>query len=408
MYVAEHVFAEPLKAHCPHLEIPSRDVSSLATTQSEGGTSPSVSSPASFAQHHDKVGWGSGQGCLGSLRLSAWIWWMWPARHAPLCTGLKACHPHSVHPCTLFHHSGIFGHAGGRVGGHADSLLGQRRDSCPCARVSPGVMEPRQPGAHEALMRAHPPHDRTSPPPDMVACCRHLPFLQCLHRDQSVHGSPMRLGHVDCPCLPPLPPHLTSRGFFGESRRTSPTTTPAKRAPPALFKGPPPASSTLVPAWRPLDTPQIPPQNGLHLLLRWRKGPPSHPILCNACGTRWLRNGTLKPLVPRRGLRYKAVRSGSSKGLGASASQQDLSQPAGSSAARLGGETEPAPQPRPESFSHSATGTPAPPTPATGSPPLALPLLPLGLPASLLATLCKRGDAPPPARAVSLQHAALA
>uniref|UniRef100_A0A1D1ZW82 Uncharacterized protein n=1 Tax=Auxenochlorella protothecoides TaxID=3075 RepID=A0A1D1ZW82_AUXPR len=114
------------------------------------------------------------------------------------------------------------------------------------------------------------------------------------------------------------------------------------------------------------------------------------------------------PAQPRRGLRYKAVRSGSSKGLGASASQQDLSQPAGSSAARLGGETEPAPQPRPESFSHSATGTPAPPTPATGSPPLALPLLPLGLPASLLATLCKRGDAPPPARAVSLQHAALA
>ena len=30
---------------------------------------------------------------------------------------------------------------------------------------------------------------------------------------------------------------------------------------------------------------------------QWRKGPPSNPILCNACGTRWLRNGTLKPLV---------------------------------------------------------------------------------------------------------------
>ncbi len=38
---------------------------------------------------------------------------------------------------------------------------------------------------------------------------------------------------------------------------------------------------------------------------QWRKGPPQYPILCNACGTRWLRNGTLKPLVPRRGLRYK-------------------------------------------------------------------------------------------------------
>ncbi|GAB4823022.1 hypothetical protein N2152v2_010068 [Parachlorella kessleri] len=38
---------------------------------------------------------------------------------------------------------------------------------------------------------------------------------------------------------------------------------------------------------------------------QWRKGPPSAPVLCNACGTRWLRNGTLKPLVPRRGIRYK-------------------------------------------------------------------------------------------------------
>ncbi|RMZ55800.1 hypothetical protein APUTEX25_005841, partial [Auxenochlorella protothecoides] len=169
MYVAEHVFAEPLKAHCPHLEIPSRDVSSLATTQSEGGTSPSVSSPASFAQHHDKASLAMQEAVLADTQTASWV-------------------------------------SGGT------------------AVLAPG--------------------------------------------DQSVHGSPMRLGHVDCPCLPPLPPHLTSRGFFGESRRTSPTTTPAKRAPPALFKGPPPASSTLVPAWRPLDTPQIPPQNGLHLLLR--------------------------------------------------------------------------------------------------------------------------------------------
>lgn len=30
---------------------------------------------------------------------------------------------------------------------------------------------------------------------------------------------------------------------------------------------------------------------------QWRKGPPEHPVLCNACGTRWLRNGTLKALV---------------------------------------------------------------------------------------------------------------
>ena len=42
---------------------------------------------------------------------------------------------------------------------------------------------------------------------------------------------------------------------------------------------------------------------------QWRKGPPHAPILCNACGTRWLRNGTLKPLVPRRGIRYGRVRA---------------------------------------------------------------------------------------------------
>jgi len=46
----------------------------------------------------------------------------------------------------------------------------------------------------------------------------------------------------------------------------------------------------------PIDSPQ------------WRKGPPQFPILCNACGTRWLRNGTLKPLVPRRGIRYSKPR----------------------------------------------------------------------------------------------------
>lgn len=42
---------------------------------------------------------------------------------------------------------------------------------------------------------------------------------------------------------------------------------------------------------------------------QWRKGPGQYPVLCNACGTRWLRNGTLRPLVPRRGLRYKKPRA---------------------------------------------------------------------------------------------------
>ena len=46
---------------------------------------------------------------------------------------------------------------------------------------------------------------------------------------------------------------------------------------------------------------------------QWRKGPPHAPILCNACGTRWLRNGTLKPLVPRRGIRYGKARSSKSQ-----------------------------------------------------------------------------------------------
>ena len=36
---------------------------------------------------------------------------------------------------------------------------------------------------------------------------------------------------------------------------------------------------------------------------QWRKGPPACPVLCNACGTRWLRNGSLKPLVVSRGCR---------------------------------------------------------------------------------------------------------
>lgn len=30
---------------------------------------------------------------------------------------------------------------------------------------------------------------------------------------------------------------------------------------------------------------------------QWRKGPPECPILCNACGTRWLRNKSLVPIV---------------------------------------------------------------------------------------------------------------
>ena len=37
---------------------------------------------------------------------------------------------------------------------------------------------------------------------------------------------------------------------------------------------------------------------------QWRKGPPECPVLCNACGTRWIRNRSLVPLVPKRGIRY--------------------------------------------------------------------------------------------------------
>jgi hypothetical protein len=89
---------------------------------------------------------------------------------------------------------------------------------------------------------------------------------------------------------------------------------------------------------------------------QWRKGPSDHPVLCNACGTRWLRNGTLKALVvclyngsilwplfdlhtadsdyilhppffimlqPKRGIRYGKVRSKSPSKL---ASMPDRSQ----------------------------------------------------------------------------------
>ena len=37
---------------------------------------------------------------------------------------------------------------------------------------------------------------------------------------------------------------------------------------------------------------------------QWRRGPPEAPVLCNACGTRWIRNKSLVPLVPQRGIRY--------------------------------------------------------------------------------------------------------
>ena len=37
---------------------------------------------------------------------------------------------------------------------------------------------------------------------------------------------------------------------------------------------------------------------------QWRRGPPEAPVLCNACGTRWIRNKSLVPIVPQRGIRY--------------------------------------------------------------------------------------------------------
>jgi len=65
---------------------------------------------------------------------------------------------------------------------------------------------------------------------------------------------------------------------------------------------------------------------------QWRKGPPQAPVLCNACGTRFLRNGTLKPICPKRGIRYgkdgKPTRMVSSSG-GSSASTSPMKQGAG-------------------------------------------------------------------------------
>ena len=37
---------------------------------------------------------------------------------------------------------------------------------------------------------------------------------------------------------------------------------------------------------------------------QWRRGPPEAAVLCNACGTRWIRNKSLVPIVPQRGIRY--------------------------------------------------------------------------------------------------------
>lgn len=37
---------------------------------------------------------------------------------------------------------------------------------------------------------------------------------------------------------------------------------------------------------------------------QWRRGPSEAPVLCNACGTRWIRNKSLVPIVPQRGIRY--------------------------------------------------------------------------------------------------------
>lgn len=44
---------------------------------------------------------------------------------------------------------------------------------------------------------------------------------------------------------------------------------------------------------------------------QWRRGPSEAPVLCNACGTRWIRNKSLIPIVPQRGIRYNksALRS---------------------------------------------------------------------------------------------------
>lgn len=40
---------------------------------------------------------------------------------------------------------------------------------------------------------------------------------------------------------------------------------------------------------------------------QWRRGPSEAPVLCNACGTRWIRNKSLVPIVPQRGIRYNKL-----------------------------------------------------------------------------------------------------
>lgn len=70
---------------------------------------------------------------------------------------------------------------------------------------------------------------------------------------------------------------------------------------PSPAKSPRKSSRSCSPSKPRLEKPQGPCTNS-HCLNpnespQWRRGPPEAPVLCNACGTRWIRNKSLVPLV---------------------------------------------------------------------------------------------------------------
>lgn len=88
----------------------------------------------------------------------------------------------------------------------------------------------------------------------------------------------------DSGLLSPASPRKTPRSPTKSPRRTSRSSSPTKTRP----QGP----CTNPHCLNPSESPQ------------WRRGPSEAPILCNACGTRWIRNKSLIPIVPQRGIRY--------------------------------------------------------------------------------------------------------
>lgn len=107
-----------------------------------------------------------------------------------------------------------------------------------------------------------------------------------------------------CRCLPPASPYPAAAVRLLVSRRSQHLQFPTghfRLAPSYPFplwlapSYPSPlwlAPSSASPPWR--ENPSLKNGGGLAESPQWRNGPPAYPILCNACGTRFLRNHTLR------------------------------------------------------------------------------------------------------------------